>query len=69
LVGTVGSDLLDFSLRFADTLALSDGVCLQLYGGFDDAGFVDDRLRYVRVDASGNVVSDVMLRRGQHSPR
>jgi hypothetical protein len=67
--GTNTTVALDLSLRFADTLALGDGVCLQLYGGFDDAGFVEPCLRYIRVDNSGKIASDVMLRRTQQIPK
>ena len=33
---SAGGGALDLSLRFADTLALSNGICVQLYGGSDD---------------------------------
>jgi hypothetical protein len=67
--GTNAVAAIDLSLRFADTLALDGGVCLQLYGGFDDAGFVEPRLRYIRIDSSGSLASDVMLRRTQPAPK
>jgi hypothetical protein len=57
-------------VAFADSLPLSDGVTLQLYGGYDaQERFTGTRLRYLRTDDKGNVVTDVMLQGAQHVPR
>jgi hypothetical protein len=45
-------------------------VTLQVYGAYDaQERFAGSRLRYLRMDGNGNVVSDAMLEPAQHVPR
>lgn len=58
------------STSFADSFVLPNNVTLQVYGAYDaQERFAGSRLRYLRMDGNGNVVSDAMLEPAQHVPR
>jgi hypothetical protein len=58
------------ALPFADSLLLSDRITLQLYGEFSASHvLIRRRLRYLRTQANGRVISDVMLRFSQPRPK
>jgi hypothetical protein len=47
----------------ADTMTLSNNICLQLYGNIDPSKrFVGFRIRYLRTTDDGKPLEDVMLR-------
>jgi hypothetical protein len=55
-------------LRHAQTLALSDGSTLQLYGGYAASGrWLETRIRYQRPANDKRTATDVMLIPAQHS--
>ncbi len=55
---------------FADSFLLPNNVTLQIYGAYDaQERFVGSRLRYLRMDSAGNIVTDAMLEPAQHTPR
>jgi hypothetical protein len=58
------------ALLHAQTLALSDGSTLQLYGGYAATGrWVETRIRYQRAGTSTRTATDVMLIPAQRSPK
>jgi hypothetical protein len=49
-------------LSIAATLAASADVSLELFGQFaQDKTLIDHRVRYVRTNADGDIITDVML--------
>jgi len=56
--------------QFADSLVLSPNVTLQLYGEFDERHrLIRHRVRYLRTDQRGTVVTDAMLRSTVRPPQ
>jgi hypothetical protein len=56
-------------LSFAATLVATAQVSRELFGEFDQTGkLLGHRLRYVRIDPSGNILTDVMLAPVQNIP-
>jgi hypothetical protein len=52
--------------ELCDTILLGNGVSLQLYAILDDARrMVDQRIRYTRVGAAGDIATDAMLSRAE----
>jgi hypothetical protein len=58
------------SLVFADSFMLPSNVVLQVYGAYDaQERFAGTRIRYLRIDSAGKVVTDAMLEPAQRVPR
>lgn len=68
--GVVVRQITAKAMSFADSVQIPGGVSVQLYGAYDDQErYVGNRLRYMRTNERGEIVTDAMLQGAQHTPR